>query len=79
MSDRRVPTSLDLSALPIGPHPIDTRQMIYRAAGDPTTSRTGTEAPAALDWAGASNLNTCWRPQDVDAAFDRNEAHVGSR
>jgi hypothetical protein len=50
--------------------------MIYRAAGDLPTSKTGADAPAALDWAGASNLNTCWRRKDVDAAFDRNEAHA---
>jgi hypothetical protein len=51
--------------------------MIYRAAGAPTTSGSGTRAPAALDWLGASNLNTCRQPQGIDAAFDRHEARVG--
>jgi hypothetical protein len=63
--------------LPIELQPIDTRPMIYEGAGDPTTNGSSVGAHAALDWAGASNLNTCWRPQDVDAAFDRDETHVG--
>jgi hypothetical protein len=66
-----------VAALPIELQPIDTRPMIYEGAGDPTTNGSSVGAHAALDWAGASNLNTCWRPQDVDAAFDRDETHVG--
>ncbi|MEU4715846.1 hypothetical protein AB0F73_19600 [Micromonospora purpureochromogenes] len=51
--------------------------MRYEPAGDPTASESGADEPAALDWAGASNLSTCRQPEDVDAAFDRNEPHVG--
>jgi len=54
----------------------DTRLVIYQAAGDPSPADDPID-PADLDWKHGSNLNRCREPKDVDAAFDREEQHVG--
>lgn len=48
--------------------------MIYAAAGSPEGDDIEN---VDLDWKQGGNLNRCREPEDVDAAFDRGEKHVG--